>query len=186
VRRRLKHRERQISSPYSIKANQLKIEVALTKWGELIVGMVFMLLSFPIFFFSITVGALVSAYGGFSGLFWGGIALGALFFFGGIAVMVRSHEPSGSDITIGVRSSGPTQAAPSAPSSSGRRKLSSLAKTILINLPHGKTIEEISRESGVDESIVVEKVQNLRSGGFLTEGDKLTQQGYEAIQPDTS
>ena len=141
-----------------------------------------MLISFPIFFLSITAGALYSAYGGFSGFLWGGLALAALFFFGGIAVMVKSHEPSGSDITVGVRSSGLPQAAPSAAGSFGRREVSSLAKTILVSLPHGKTIEEISNETGVDESIVVGKVQNLKTGGFLTEDGKLTQDGYEAIQ----
>jgi hypothetical protein len=38
----------------------------------------------------------------------------------------------------------------------GRREVSSLAKTILIGLPHGKTIVEISKEIGIDESIVLE------------------------------
>ena len=155
----------------------------MTKWGELAVGLVFMLISFPIFFWSITAGALVSAYDGFTGWLWGGLALAALFFFGGIAIMVKSHEPSGSDITIGVRGIGPQRAAPTATGSYRMREVSSLGKTILVELPHGKTIKEISEETGVDESIVTEKVQNLKTGGFLTDEGKLTQDGYEAIQP---
>jgi len=158
------------------------MSIALTKWGELVVGLVFILISLPIFFFSITAGAL-AAYAGFSTLFfWGGLALGALFFFGGIAIMVKSHESSGSDITVGVRSSGVSQVAPPTSSPIRRREVSILGKTILTGLPHGKTIEEISNETGVDESIVAEKVQNLKTGGFLTEDGKLTQEGYEAIQ----
>ncbi len=94
--------------------------------------------------------------------------------------MVSSHEESGSDITVGVRNQ-PT--APPVARPSGKKEVSSLAKTILIELPHGKTVEEIAQETGVDESIVVAKVQNLKAGGFLTEGGKLTQDGYEAIQP---
>jgi hypothetical protein len=157
----------------------------LTKWGELAVGLIFVLISIPIFLFTVVLGA-VSSLGGSSPAAGTDTVLGLILsgglFFGGIWIMVRSHEPSGSDITIGVRSSGFPQAAPPAKRPLGRREVSSLAKTILVGLPHGKTVEEIAKETGVDESIVSAKVQNLKTGGFLTGDGKLTQDGYEAIQ----
>ena len=96
--------------------------------------------------------------------------------------MVLSHEPCGSDITVGVKSGGTSQIAQSVRTTPRSRDMSSLAIAVLNNLPHGTTVEAISSETGVEESIVAKKVQDLKTGRFLTEDGKLTQDGYEAIQ----
>lgn len=62
-------------------------------------------------------------------------------------------------------------------------RVSALARAILSDMPSGKTIEDISKETGVDESLVVQKVQELRTKGFLSDSGKLTQKGYEVLQP---
>jgi predicted transcriptional regulator len=63
-----------------------------------------------------------------------------------------------------------------------RIRVSRLAKVILSDMPGGKTIEDISKETGVDESAVVQKVQELKTKGFLSDSGKLTQKGYEVLQ----
>lgn len=108
---------------------------------------------------------------------------GILGFIGGIFVAGFFGLVGFVVIIFGLISSPQPSFTPSNVSSHRRNEVSSLAKAILVGLPHGKTIEEVSRETGVDESVVVKKVQDLKSGGLLTEGGKLTQEGYEAIQP---
>jgi hypothetical protein len=145
----------------------------LTKWGELVVGIVLMGIGIVIFYWMLVASAAASLLGQpFDTTI--PFAFAVLFFLGGILVAANSHEspPAVSG----------QPASPSVARSSGRRMVSSLGKTILIGLPRGKTVEEISKETGVDVSIVTEKVQNLKSGGFLTEGGKLTQEGFEATQ----
>jgi predicted transcriptional regulator len=61
-----------------------------------------------------------------------------------------------------------------------------LARMVLVNLSQGKTVSDVCKESGVDESIIIEKVRALKSRGFLTETGRLTEKGFEVLQSDES
>lgn len=131
-------------------------------------GLILVLISFPIFFSSLIFGVLFGATA------FIGIILGAVFFFGGIAVMVNSHE---SQFAVEVRPAGTSQSR-----TQRRSMVSQLGGMILQKMSQGKTVGEIAKESGVDEAVIAEKVQNLRSGGFLTDAGKLTEKGFEGLQ----
>jgi hypothetical protein len=60
-------------------------------------------------------------------------------------------------------------------------RLGSLAKEILVGFSKGKSLQDLSKDTGVDETILNLKVQKLRKLGLLTDGLKLTEKGFVAI-----
>jgi hypothetical protein len=60
--------------------------------------------------------------------------------------------------------------------------LTSLELTILRSFSIRKSRKEIAKETGVSEKVISEKADKLRTEGFVTSGDALTEKGYEAIR----
>ena len=62
-------------------------------------------------------------------------------------------------------------------------ELSVLDLAILRRLSERQSRKEIARNTGVSENVVSERVDELRSEGYVTSEGELTQKGYEAIRP---
>lgn len=63
-----------------------------------------------------------------------------------------------------------------------RPVLSSLELTILRHLSQGKNPDELTKVTGVDDSIISGKVSALTTQGYITQNRRLTERGFEAIQ----
>ena len=61
--------------------------------------------------------------------------------------------------------------------------LPDLDLAILRQASQDKSEKEISDTTGVDDSVVSEKMQRLRAEGYLNNRNKLTEKGFEALRP---
>ena len=62
------------------------------------------------------------------------------------------------------------------------RRLSSLEIAILREISQGKSIDDLSKITGVDAAIISEKIGNLYVEGYLTRDRLLTEKGFEALK----
>jgi Winged helix-turn-helix DNA-binding len=61
-------------------------------------------------------------------------------------------------------------------------ELATLDLTILRGLSRRESRKEIARDTGLSEKVVSERVDKLRSEGYIDAGDMPTEKGYEAIR----
>ncbi len=62
------------------------------------------------------------------------------------------------------------------------KKLSSLELTILREISGGKNVDDLSKDTGVEPSIISSKIAGLSADGYLTQNNKLTEKGFETLQ----
>lgn len=60
--------------------------------------------------------------------------------------------------------------------------LSDFELSVLRFLSNGKSEEEIASATGVDKPIIAQKIAKLRDLGYITDTNKLTEKGYEALR----
>jgi hypothetical protein len=60
--------------------------------------------------------------------------------------------------------------------------LPELDLAVLRYVSQGKRTNEISVATGVDNNLISEKIRRLRTEGYITEKDELTEKGFEALR----
>jgi hypothetical protein len=114
----------------------------------------------------------------------GGFVIGFIFVLTG-SVLGLTYKPNSPDIVIGVPGLGSvsTTQGYEAREVGGRvQSPSALEQEILRQLPQGKSVDEVSRSTGVPANVISEKFGKLQAEGLMTADHMLTERGYNVLK----